>query len=763
MFEHKKIDTLDDFFVDLNNRKEKEVYFYRINGYSAQVAEFIQKYYKVALNSGVVLEGKIPNPNEKNLAYYHEMMGDVFCLSEAFIKTSLRRWMPRINNYQLDTISESVYRSLVGLREAGKNDNMIKNSFVKFMCWLYYKFERVVSQLGENKVPKILYEGEISKYELMLIYILSCAGCDVVLLQYNGDDAYLRIDPRSELSYNAEIANPAKFPDSFNLKWVRQEIERKIINERLYGVKPDVINCTNAWISGKPLDDIRKPPALRGSDEKLFYNCFSRVNGVEDKATYLSELFRFQMELKNSKRNLVILQNNIPHPTTDEVFSIKRKNYTRTDQMILDLSSQIKISSDVLLQRIVHKAFVDIILDESQREGMNINKLTNKAVYLLCWLNRYQAQLFAGWRMPNIACIIYLGGCSNENESLFLRMMARTPTDVLVLVPNLNTRGIMQDRLLYEVNNTESMAVEEFPSESTKLQVGTAAYHAERELDAVMYNDSGLFRNHQYQKAVTVTLKTMYEEISLLWDQELKYRPSFSTVDDVVNIPVIFAKVSGVKDGLASEYWAGIKSLITEDTFVISNVPFVESILNNPIKPFATEFFKNGELQKSAIKSHKCYQYGVLREETQNYILDKLQLLIDQKLIRGTFENGTEYTIVATVLNLQKDLVRLIQKFDFTKKNPKLIYINTTDTVISLEDAITAAFLNLAGFDVVFFVPTGYRSVEQHFSGNLMEEHQVGEYLYDLRVPNSISALSGKSSRVQKKRKWHEFLFGKGK
>ena len=49
----------------------------------------------------------------------------------------------------------------------------------------------------------------------------------------------------------------------------------------------------------------------------------------------------------------------------------------------------------------------------------------------------------------------------------------------------------------------------------------------------------------------------------------------------------------------------------------------------------------------------------------QDYLLEKLQLLIDQKLIKGTFENGTEYTVVSTALNLSKDVLRLIQKFDF--------------------------------------------------------------------------------------------------
>ena len=40
MLEHKKIQNLSDYFVELNSRREKGVYFYRINGYSEEVGEF---------------------------------------------------------------------------------------------------------------------------------------------------------------------------------------------------------------------------------------------------------------------------------------------------------------------------------------------------------------------------------------------------------------------------------------------------------------------------------------------------------------------------------------------------------------------------------------------------------------------------------------------------------------------------------------------------------------------------------------------------
>ena len=315
----------------------------------------------------------------------------------------------------------------------------------------------------------------------------------------------------------------------------------------------------------------------------------------------------------------------------------------------------------------------------------------------------------------------------SRNNMCFFRQIA-CPTDDVIL------------SWLYSsyIGGTDdpSLAVEKYPRENAEIRMGTAAYHAERELDDIMYQDSGIYRDRQYGKANALSLQTMYEEVAILWDQEVKYRPNFSTVDNVVNIPVIFAKVSGVKGGNVPAYWSEIKKLVTDQTLVVRSAPYINSTDPNPIKAHAAEFFKNGKLQRAKIKEHQSYPYGFLREEIQEHILDKLQLLIDQRVIKGTFENGMEYTIIATILNLKVEVVRKIQGFDFTKKNPKLIYINTTEHIISLEDSILAAFLNLAGFDVLFFVPTGYQNIEKYFNQRVMEEHQVGDYLYDLRVPD---------------------------
>ena len=757
MLRRTSIEKLDDYFIDLGKRKNKGIYFYRINGYNRQIHEFIQRYYETARLSGVIIEGKLQNPDTNNLAYYNEIMGNDFQMSMGFMMSSLKKWLPRMNDSQRENVAGSIYDTLMGLKRAGKNDNMLKNAYIKFMCWLYYKFERIVNHLGDEKLPKILYEGTISTYELLLMNVLAIAGCDIVLLQYQGDAAYQKIDPDSTKSIDLKLPGMNTFPPSFSLKQIRADIQETQNSERLYGPKPQFSNCTNAWITGKVFEDVRKDTLSRGEKPNFFYNCYCRIMGVEDRLTYQNDLFQLQLELKNRKRHVVIVNNTIDPPTIEEINEIHRKIYQNVNQLIIDLATNIRYSASQELQRIMHKAFVDIILEESKQPNMNMNRLTGKAVYVLCWLKRYQQRLFNNWKPPEVACFFFMGGCRNENEALFCKLLARLPVDVLIFNPNLDRKCCLEDKLLYEVNNSISMTVTKYPEENIDLRVGTAAYQAERDLDTLMYKDTGIYRNQQYLKANTVSLQTMYEEISILWDQELKYRPNFSVIDDTVNMPVIFSKICGVKDGMLSAYWSGIKNLLTPDTTVITNVPKITSTSPNPIKASATEFLKNGRLQKRKIKSHKAYQYGFLREPMQDYLLDKLQMLIEQRIIKGTFENGTEYTIISTALNLEKEVLRMIQKFDFTKKNPKIIYIITGETGLSLEDTIYTTFLNLIGFDILFFVPTGYQCIERYLSKNIIEEHQIGEYLYDLQIPN-FDAISSSTARSS----WRDIIFKRG-
>ena len=728
-------EKLNDFFLPLSARREKGVYFCRLAGYTPAVEGFLKAYYDGARRAGVIIDGRIPNPDANNLAYFSEMMGTEFRMDRSFLDQRLQKWLPRMAPAQREIVVTAMFSNLQDMARSGKNENMLRNAYIKYMCWFYYKFERIVGQLGADTPPKILYDGSVSHYELQFLAVLSRAGADIVLLERSGDGAYQKLDPASEYAGLYQEPGMTAFPGTFDLKWLQGELTREANRQRLFGPPPAIHACTNAWMKKPEIKELLTAAQARGSEAGFFYNALVVQRGVEDTLLFSSDIFSFYNQLKGSGRRICLVSGGIPAPTPEEIASIRRQNYQNADQLAAGLVPNIQYPASQELQRLMAKAFVELVMEEAGTGGP-ISRLTNKAVYLLAWLKRYQKDLFEGWKMPEVGMFLLFGTCATANEALFLRLLARLPVDVLVLLPNLNEGCVLQDPALLELRYEQSLPMDQFPAEPARTRVRTAAYQAERDLDTLMYRDTGLYRNRQYQQAETVTLQTMYEEIAILWDQELKYRPSFAVVNETVTMPVLLEKICGVKDGQLNDYWVGIKKLITPDTLVIQHLPWRTALDANPIKPFATQFLKNGRLQRTAIKGHKAYPYGILRGEMQEYLLDKLQLLLDRRIIAGTYQNGTEYTVVSTALHLGEGLLRQIQRFDFTKKNPKLILINTSEKILSLEDSILVAFLNLIGFDILFFVPTGYQCIEKYLPAGYVSEQQIGDYMYDLSVPD---------------------------
>lgn len=750
MFQLGRIEKLHDYFSACSRRREQAVFFYRVAGYSGEVAAFLTQYDQAARTNGVVIEGRIPNPDPKQLDYLAEMMGSDFQLDASFLTQKLTRWLPRLTGAQREAVVTAMTATLQDLQAHGKNENMLRNAYIKYMCWLYYKFERILGRLGGDELPKILYDGTVSSYELQLLVILARAGADIVLLERAGDAGYLRCDPTSQYAQLYQAPGLTPFPADFSLRQLREQGRQQAERQKLYGAPAGIAPCTNAWMKTPDVKEILTAVRARGDDPKLFYNAFVVQYGVEDKLLFPSDMVAFYQQLKREGRKVCLENGRLPPPTPEEIAAVRRRNHQTAEQLAADLAANLQYPNNQQLQTLMRQAFLDVVLEEDKTVGGNLNRLLNKAVYLVAWMKRYQKDLFQNWQAPEVGVFLLFGACSGDNEALFLRLLAKLPVDVLVLLPDLNAPCVLKDPALLDLHKEHSLPMTDFPVEPSQMRVRTAAYQAEREMDSILYQNTGLYRAKQHQKAEAVTLQTMYEEIGLLWDQELKYRPGFAAEGDTVTVPVLLEKICGIKDGPILPYWLEIKKLVTPETTLVTKLPWQTGLEANPMKPYATQFLRQGRLQREKIKQHKDYPYGILRPEIQDYLLDKLQVLLDEKLIAGTYQNGTEYTIVSTILGLPKDLLRRIQNFDFTKKNPKLIIISTTEETLSLEDSILVAFLNLVGFDILFFVPTGYQSIEKYFQKPFANEHQLGPYRYDLQVPDFRTLHEGGKSSIRK-------------
>ena len=849
---------LSDIMLDRKNRPNQVVYFIRIHAYSIQVESVVRKCIEKAQHLGMLIDGKLAAPDVRQIAYYQETIGDNFALNTAFINQSLIKWMPRLTPESRNLMVDAIYQMLMELQTAGKNLNIIKNAFIKYMCWLFYRFSQVAGKITSQDAPLIVYCGDISIYELQMLHIMCIAGCDILLILTHGYQDYIKIDSQGHYAQEMSIPGGTSFPDDYSIKYVMGEMRKqaqiaeKNRNNNLsqnvpqnransgvslarpqsapptpknsgvslarpqsapptqknsgvslarpdrsnsgvpsarpqsvppnrpnpsvslsrpanapvkpqrpvedvprpldFGPEPRAKIYTNQWqTKGNPLKDILTPFALRTGNPDQICNSFNMISGVENPATYEKELYDFYRQLQDEKRRVVIVENELETPTPEEISRVQRGNYRFPEDMIKALSVNFALGVNLELQKYVVRAFAEVMLQEARQPGMNLNKATNTAVYLICWFRRFQSELFQGWAAPATPCFIHFGAVKRDKEVLFLRMLSCMPVDVLILNPNLNDVVQISDPKLKISISLESRNIEHFPKDNRNIYVSTESYQAERELDG-WSDDLGVYRQQQFGKAQAISFHTAYEEISEYWNLETKDRPNFEINRGVVNFPVLFAKVCGVKEEKQEDYWLNVKSFITPETYVIKRLPFMTNSSLSPIALNASDFYRNGKLLRDRIITHRFYNYMLIRQEMQEHMLDKLQEMLDKKVIRGTGQNGTEFMVISAALSLNKDIQRMIQQFDFTRKNPKLLIMNTGETTGTIQDAIVFAFLNMIGFDIAMFIPSGYQCVEQWYQMHLIDEHHVGSYQYQFQVPdfNTLGKNQGWFSRFRR-------------
>lgn len=92
------------------------------------------------------------------------------------------------------------------------------------------------------------------------------------------------------------------------------------------------------------------------------------------------------------KRNVVVISELIPKPDVDEIAKIRRGNYRDVFQLVKGLELNINFTENPIVSEFLINSFEDTVYGEADRlgTGANINKILNKAVYLLCFINRYR-------------------------------------------------------------------------------------------------------------------------------------------------------------------------------------------------------------------------------------------------------------------------------------------------------------------------------------------------------------------------------------
>ena len=728
MFELLTLSDINDYFKVKSQRDVSGVYFYRIIGYDDEYLKFLRKYQTFAQRKGIYINKTIVNPDPSDIQYLNTLINNDVEVDNQKIKNQCQNWLKFLNDSQINLISEALFIILKEMQNDNTNINIIKNSYIKFLYWMKYRFENCIKFINQDEVPKVLYEGDIGKYELYMLRILSLAGCDVLYINFLNEESYMKYDIQGK--YSMRIIKPIRQnpPIHFSKIDLKQIEERKKIIDNIKEI-PYKLN-TNQWLKDDFFEDIF---SLKRSENET-KNMFVSYLGIDKKDEYNNRLYNLKTRMEKENKKYCIIENGIPIPSLDEI-SKYRFDYKNKEDILFEIIKRIKVTNEDKINQVVKNEISSII---QVSEEKNLAKLYNLIIKLVCWIERYSKKIFINFDWNKLPILIYFGNCDMV-EATFLSIMAKLPIDVLYINPNKDGKKVFDEALIKSPNKVIELENDyneklSFPKGEVKVRASTVAYNAEKELDTILYNDTGLFREKQFKTCKAITLKTTFEEIAILWKEEAKFRIGFKVEDNIVTVPNIFAKICGVKDNDTNNYFKSIQNLITDKTIIINGFPYIKKETYNPFYGSSNKFVNHDKLNINEIKKFKEYKYGFLNINTQDFILSKIQEIIDLKIIEQN-DLSINQKIVSTLLNLDKDLLNLIQQFDFTKDIPKIIITDVNENIASLQDCILIMFLNLIGFDIVIYTPTGYQNIEKYINTSMYEEYQIGNYLYNLQIP----------------------------
>ncbi len=680
--------------------------------------------YAAAKKNGLFFEGRLPMASTTEISaaasYAAADLND-----ERSVRSGLQSWL---SSQRLPYSAEVITPLLTeAIRSCGPNG---KNTYFVLLCWLM-KYLSI-------RPASFMYIGTGTLRELYFMLIVSSCGIKVQYVSYGMDADFEKFPHKDKVRTVAGSMSGMIQIDfaHIDLSKAAQLCEMRASAQQVDGIVQR-LDTTAAGVFEDFMTDRRTRVVRSGGvfreDGVIPVYCAALI-GYDDDAVYNNMLLKFKEGFAGSQKQLIFIEKPLENPNADEIRALGSVSRNNVSSMIDELALQIKLNGDAVRTALAQSELRKLL--NSLYTG-NPTVVYNYGSKFISWLYRCtQARKYAV-QYEDIPLILYYGDIS-QSELYFLHFMSRVGFDVIYITPNKLLLDITVDKNLdnrmqiFQLPQTRDSG--SYPTKAVKMKVNTVAYSAERELDTMLYGgDAGIFRDFQFPNSQTVTLRTTLEEIGILWKQEARFRQGFATSGNLVTVPNIFAKISGVKNGDVNAYWEEIRDRLTPETIlrVKGTQPAQQPSVDLSVY---RSFYRNGQIDTERLKASYLNRYNYLPDRIQDMLLYKLQEAVDSKFLKLTGDD-LMCTVLHFGLNLDKEFMKLLQSFDFTKQLPKLIWIDAVEQTFSLEECIQLVLCNLVGFDILIYTPTGYKNLETFVSPDAFEEHTLNEFQYNLEVP----------------------------
>ena len=472
--------------------------------------------------------------------------------------------------------------------------------------------------------------------------------------------------------------------------------------------------------------------------EKIVPVYFAALVGApsENKLTdFKNALFTLRNDLIESPKFLIFIPGEMSMPSADEISYFDAVSRGVADDTVKDFIDLIHVNGDTERTEEAKKVFAEFIEPIKARTD---DELFAYGVRLITWLNRCTgSSQFADSISKEIPTVMYYGN-AGVNEVTLMHFLHRIGFDVLYVCAEKRSLSVLNSE-----NRDGNMQIFEFPDETehfpfperlTKATFSTVAYSAEQDLNEFMYSNTSIFRDFQFSEMQALTLRTTYEEMNILWHQAAKFRTGFDVKDNKrAVVPNIFVKISGVRDGDMDNYWDEVRYKLSPMTRVIMKAPSYNKYSQSVLKAYA-QFYNGTRIDIEKLKNSQYNSCSFLSDSIQYMIFEKMQEAVDSGWLM--LENDELVPLVIYVgLNLDKEILKILQKFDFTKDIPKIVVIDAIEDTFSKIECIQLILFNLMGFDIAVYTPTGYKNLETYISPSAFEVYNMNEFKYNVRVP----------------------------
>ncbi len=700
--------------------------FKRYVGYDSNDSfrSFLINSYMATQKNGLFFDGKLPMAATTEITAAAPYAAADFSTADA-IQAGLDSWLGA-NRLRCDSVTISKLM-LEAIENCGANK---KNTYYVVLCWLM--------KYLAAKPATILYIGAATLRELFLLRMLCVAGVDVIYVSYGQDTDFEKFPHKaSVITHSGQIKAPLQIDFStLDLSHERQLIDMRSAAQSVEG-RVVRINTTAAGIFEDFLTDHKSRVVKNGgvyTDGCIIPVYFAALIGYDEDAVYNNMLLKFKESFAGLKKQLIFIEKTLDNPNAEEVKALGTITRSSVDATIEALALLIKLNGDPVRTALAQKSLSEML---HKLYTGNPTVVLNYGNKLVTWLYRCtQARKYAV-QYEDIPTIIYYGDIS-QSELYFLNFMSRCGFDVVYITPNKNMLDMTVDKNLdnrmqiFQLPQSKESGA--YPDKPIKMKVATVAYSAERELDTMLYGgDTGIYRDFQFPNSQSLTLKTTYEEIGILWKHESKFRTGFSTAGNLVSVPNIFAKISGVRNGNANDYWEEIRDRLTPETILRIKTDTPPTDGNLDLSAYRS-YYRNGQYDIEALKGSMLNKYSYLPDRLQDLIFYKLQETVDSGFLKLEGDD-LMCSVLHFGLGFDKDFLKLLQRFDFTKQIPKLIWIDAVEQTFTAEECIQLVICNLIGFDILVYTPTGYKNLETFVKNEAFEEHTMNEFLYNLEVP----------------------------